>query len=69
MAGKNNCPPEDCGGIGVYYRMLEIIKDPNHEEYESYIEWLEDDFDPTYFDKDAINELLKTEDFGCIELF
>lgn len=40
LTGKNNCPPEDCGGIWGYYNMLGILKHPDHEEYEDYVEWL-----------------------------
>jgi len=68
LTGKMNCPPEDCGGIWGYSDMLEILKDPDHEEYESYIEWLGEEFDPKYFDKDEVNELLREKDYGCIEL-
>lgn len=59
LTGKMNCPPEDCGGIWGYSDMLEILKDPDHEEYESYIEWLGEKFDPEYFNKDEVNEFLK----------
>lgn len=59
LNGKMNCPPEDCGGVWGYAEMLEILKQPEHEEYESYIEWLEDEFDPEYFDKDAVNQGLR----------
>ena len=69
LDGKMNCPPEDCGGIGGYYRLLEILKDPEDEEYESYMEWLGGPFDPEYFNKDGVNELLKEDNYGCIELF
>jgi len=69
LTGKNNCPPEDCGGIWGYADMLEIIKHPDHEEYEEYIEWLGEEFDPKYFDKNEINEMLKTKDYGSFELF
>ncbi len=58
LTGKMNCPPEDCGGVWGYSAMLEVLKDPSHEEYESYIEWLGEKFDPEYFDKNEINELL-----------
>lgn len=68
IAGKRKCPPEDCGGIWGYSDMLEILKQPDHEEYESYIEWLGYIFDPAYFDKDEINERLREKDFGCIWL-
>ena len=63
LAGKNNCPPEDCGGLWGYYDMLEILKDPHHEEYEDYSDWLGDEFDPTYFDVEEVNEILRTDDF------
>lgn len=60
LTGKNNCPPENCGGIWGYYDLLEILKNPDHEEYEEYVEWLGEEFDPQYFDKKEINEMLKT---------
>jgi hypothetical protein len=41
LAGENACPPEDCGGVGGYYNLLEIIRDPSHEEHEDRIIWLE----------------------------
>jgi hypothetical protein len=66
--GARNCPPEDCGGIWGYSRMLEILKQPRHEEYESYIEWLGGEFDPEYFNMDEINAMLNMKDFGCIWL-
>ncbi len=68
LKGKMNCPPEDCGGVWGYSEMLEILKQPDHEEYESYIEWLGGEFDPEYFDKDEVNELLREKDYGCFEL-
>ena len=68
LEGKMNCPPEDCGGVWGYADMLEILKNPDHEEYESYIEWLGGEFYPENFNKEAVNELLLTEDYGCIDL-
>ena len=68
LAGKMNCPPEDCGGVWGYADILEILKDKNHQEYESYIEWLGGGFDPKEFDPEIINEGLMEEDYGCIEI-
>ena len=68
IAGKMNCPPEDCGGVGGYIDMLEVLKQPDHEEYDSYIKWLGGAFDPGYFNKDEVNEMLKEKDFGCWEI-
>lgn len=50
IAGKRKCPPEDCGGTGGYERLLKIIRDKNHEEYEEMMEWLDGEFDPECFD-------------------
>jgi hypothetical protein len=58
IAGKMNCPPEDCGGVWGYYNMLEIIKQPDHEDYNDFKEWLGEEFDPEYFDIDDINLML-----------
>lgn len=40
LAGKGRCPQEDCGGVWGYAEMKEVLKDPNHEEYEDFAEWL-----------------------------
>jgi hypothetical protein len=65
LTGKMNCPPEDCGGVWGYEDLLKIIKNPEHEEYEGYMEWLGGAFDPKDFNKDEINKRLKTKNFGC----
>ncbi len=65
LAGKMNCPPEDCGGIWGYSGMLDVLQDPTHEEYENYMEWLGEEFDPEYFNKDEVNKLLRRKNFGC----
>ncbi len=59
LTGRMNCPPEDCGGIGGYYYMLEALEDVEHEEYEDFFEWLDGDFDPKYFNKNEVNKLLR----------
>jgi len=59
LDGACACPPEDCGGIGGYADLLEIIKDPNHEEHESMMEWLGGEFDPNAFDIEKVNKYLK----------
>jgi hypothetical protein len=48
--GERACPPEDCGGVWGYMRLLEILKTPDHEEYEDMVEWAGEDFDPEHFD-------------------
>jgi hypothetical protein len=59
VAGKRACPPEDCGGVWGYERLLEVISDPDDEEHESMIEWLSGSFDPEYFSVDEVTEELK----------
>jgi hypothetical protein len=49
-AGKRAAVPEDCGGIWGYENLLEILKDPDNEDYEDTLEWMGEDFDPEYFD-------------------
>src|SRR5262249_31300095 len=34
LAGENAGPPEDCGGIPGYYRLLEVLADPKNPEYQ-----------------------------------
>jgi len=43
-------PDEDFGGIWGYENFLEIINDPDNEEYEDMIEWVGGEFDPEHFD-------------------
>lgn len=64
VAGKRNCPPEDCGGPYGYSNFLKIISNPRDKEYKEMIEWAGGKFDPEAFDKEAINNLLKEDDFG-----
>ena len=55
IKGKRACPPEDCGGIGGYYNLLKIISDPDHEEYESMIDWVGGEYDPEHFDLNEVS--------------
>ena len=69
IKGKMNCPPEDCGGVWGYADMLEILKDPAHEEYENFSEWLREDFDPGYFNRNEINAKLRNPNYGFSGIF
>jgi hypothetical protein len=59
IGGKRAGPPEDCGGIWGYERMLEVIKDPDDPEHEDMMEWLGGSFDPEYFNQEEVNEQMK----------
>jgi hypothetical protein len=55
LKGKLACPPEDCGGIWGYYNMLEVLKNPAHEDYEDIAGWIGGSFDPERFNLEGIN--------------
>lgn len=59
IGGKLNCPPEDCGGVGGFYELLDIIGNKKHPERKEMLEWLGGNYNPEYFDKEEINEELK----------
>jgi hypothetical protein len=65
--GKMACPPEDCGGVWGYENMLEVLKQPDHEEYEGFNEWLGEGFDPEDFDIEEVNEMLGEKNYGCYD--
>jgi len=59
VTGKLACPPEDSGSLWGYYDKLDALQDETHEMHEEYVEWMGEDFDPTYFDVEEVNaELL-----------
>ncbi len=63
VAGERACPPEDCGGIGGYYDMLERLRDPGSDDHDETRAWIEDatggPFDTDAFDLKAANRALK----------
>lgn len=60
LAGANACPPEDVGGPYGYADFLEILANPRHEEHADMVSWIGGSFDPTTFDVDTANRILKT---------
>lgn len=60
LEGERACPPEDVGAIPGYFEFCNALKDPNHQEHESYMEWSGGDYDSERFDSDSVNwELMK----------
>jgi hypothetical protein len=41
-----------------FYSLLETIGDPEHEQYQETMDWLEDEFDPEAFSVDEVNRRL-----------
>lgn len=64
-AGEMACPPEDSGGVWGYAELVKALKDPEHTEHETYVEWLDlesgEDFDPTDFSIEDVNKRLKAK--------
>lgn len=58
IKGRRASPPEDVGGVWGYEGFLEAIADPEHEEHESYLEWIGGEFDPEAFDLAEVNAAL-----------
>ena len=58
LDGKGACPPEDVGGIWGYAEFLEAIRDPQHPEHQSMLDWCGGAFDPDAFDAAEINLVL-----------
>lgn len=57
--GKRACPPEDCGGIPGYYRLLDILANQRHPEHREMLEWLERPYDAEVFDPNPVNRALE----------
>jgi len=60
LEGERGCPPEDVGGVTGYFDFCQAMKDPAHEEHESFMEWCGGSFDSEQFEADYVNwELCK----------
>jgi hypothetical protein len=53
VAGRRNCPPEDCGGRWSYQELVAVLSDPAHPRRHEWLEMLGDDFDPEAFAVEA----------------
>jgi len=55
IAGKRNCPPEDCGGVWGYGDILAALAGPSSSAAEELLEWVGQDFDPEAFSLEIVN--------------
>jgi len=59
LAGARACPPEDVGGTWGYEHLLEVLRDPGHEEHEDLVTWAGGKFDPERFDPKKATKLMQ----------
>jgi len=59
LAGERACPPEDCGGVGGYAYLLEVLSDPSHKDHEELLQWVGGQYDPELFDVRIVNRVLR----------
>ena len=57
--GERACPPEDIGGPTGYERFLHALGDPENDEYESMMNWLDGPYDSEFFDRHKVDENLE----------
>ncbi len=57
--GRRARPPEDCGGVWGYERLLAVLADHADEEHASMLEWVGGAFDPDGFDPSEFADNLK----------
>jgi hypothetical protein len=59
LDGARRCPPEDVGGAHGYKEFLEVIFEPDHEEFEHFREFVGDPVHAEEFNVAAVNEILE----------
>ena len=63
IEGEGCCPPEDCGGINGFYHLLSVLENPDSDDYDDTMTWLQGIadfscspiFSPTFIDLNTIN--------------
>jgi hypothetical protein len=54
VEGASACPPEDCGGELGYYKLIEVLSNPDDPEYEETKAWAGENWNPDYFNRAEI---------------
>lgn len=58
LEAEGQTPPEDVGGVGGFLNFLDITADPDHEEYQEWVDWAEGMYYRP-FHLSSINRILK----------
>ncbi|MFD4468304.1 plasmid pRiA4b ORF-3 family protein [Rhodococcus sp. NPDC058505] len=62
LAGERACPPEDCGGVPGYERLVDVLGDVGHPEHHELRAWAGYGFDPESFDVAAADAAVAARD-------
>ncbi len=57
--GHGACPPEECGGVFRYRRMVRAMSDPDDPGSDELTSEMGEDFDPEYFDPNVADQELR----------
>ena len=58
LDGKRACPPEDCGGVGGYQRLVDALQQRRHPDHRRLRAWVGPQYDPEIFSVQAVNSAL-----------
>lgn len=58
LEGKQNGPPEDCGGSAGFKEVLYSLKHPEEPVSKEWLEWLGEGYDPHAFDVDKVGRAI-----------
>ena len=61
VAGRRNCPPEDCGGSWGYQHLMAVLADPEHPEHAEQLEWIGEGFNPDALVVETANAMLAAQ--------
>ncbi|MGD0914567.1 MAG: plasmid pRiA4b ORF-3 family protein [Terracidiphilus sp.] len=56
--GERACPPEDCGGVPGFYKLLDALANPRHRRHKELRSWIGGEFNPETFSIDKVNQQL-----------
>jgi hypothetical protein len=52
--GARACPPEDCGSVSGYYNVIDVLSNPENDDYESMKIWAGENWDADKFEANDV---------------